>query len=197
MPLILKLLAVYLPLYALSAHANVDVFAKGNISKSHISRDKWEISVSATTGLGISLFTGFRLEARYTNISSLQNLLIIQAADATVNLTDIKTQTSIYSIGVDIDLLGETSSFQPFIFLGVGYVTTERSYYAQVVGVATADYILEDPQKGFSGNLGLGFRIRLARSLAFEIEMFSYGIDIDKPNPLINLYGTVGIRLIL
>lgn len=187
-------LGLFLPLPAI---AGLDVFAKGNVSKSHISRDKWEISVSATTGIGISLFSGFRLEGRYTNISSLQNLLVVGSDESSIRLTDIKTQTTIYSLGLDIDLLGETSPFQPFIYVGVGYIQTERSYYAQVAGAGTASYILESPQKGYSGNLGLGFRIKIARSLAFETEVFAYGIDIDKPDPLVNLYGTVGVRLVL
>jgi hypothetical protein len=37
----------------------------------------------------------------------------------------------------------------------------------------------------------------LARALAFEVECFGYGTDISKPNPLVNLYGNVGIRIFI
>lgn len=182
---------------AQASASSVEIFAKGSASKSYIAKDNWTVSVSATTGIGVTLFGGVRLEARYTNISALQNKLEVASESVTITLTDIKTQTSIYSLGLDIDFLGEKSPFQPFIFVGVGYVDTERSYYYQVSGESTAPFFREPKKLGISGNLGLGFRIRIARAVAIELEVFGYGVDIDKPSPLVNLYGTAGIRLFL
>lgn len=176
---------------------SVEVFAKGSLSRNYISRDSWTISVSATTGLGLALFPGVKIEGRYTNISSLQNTLTLATDTTNVTLTDMKTQTVIYSVGLDISFLGESSPFQPFLFVGMGYLETERSYYLSETGVAPAIYVKEPKQLGVTGNLGLGFRIRIAKSLAFEIEAFAYGMNINKPNPLVDLYGTVGIRLFL
>ena len=175
----------------------VEVFAKGSVSKNFISEDKFTTSVSATTGIAVELFGGVRIEGRYTNISALQNKLEVVTSTVTVTLSDIKTQTAIYSIGLDIDFLGEKSVFQPFVFVGAGYIQTDRSYYFQVSGVDAVEYAKEPKQAGVSGNLGLGFRLRIARALAFEVEAFGYGIDVDKPNPLVNLYGTCGIRIFL
>ena len=81
--------------------------------------------------------------------------------------------------------------------MGGGYIETERSYYYQADATSDASYQKEPKQLGISGNLGAGFRIRLANALAFEVEAFAYGIDVHKPNPLINWYGTVGVRLFL
>lgn len=198
MPFIYRVLCLAVVLGAWgSVAAAVEVFAKGSVSKNYISQDKFTISVSATTGVGFELFGGVRIEGRYTNISALQNRLDVVTDTVTVSLTDIKTQTAIYSIGLDIDFLGEKSVFQPFIFIGAGYIQTDRSYYFQVSGVDAVQYAKEPKQAGVSGNLGLGFRLRIARALAFEVEAFGYGIDVDKPNPLVNLYGTCGIRIFL
>lgn len=175
----------------------VEVFAKGSLSRNYISRDSWTISVSATTGLGIQLFPGVKVEGRYSNISSLQNTLLVPlSSTSSVTLTDFKTQTVIYSVGLDISPFGESYPFQPFIFVGAGYIETERSYYLSQAGTA-AEYQKEPKQSGVTGNLGLGFRVRLARSLAFEAEAFAYGMNINKPSPLVDLYSTVGIRLFL
>ncbi len=175
----------------------VEVFAKGSLSKNYISKDSWTISASATMGLGMALFRGVKLEGRYSNISSLQNTLQVPVDTSSVTLTDFKTQTVIYSVGLDLDFLGETSPFQPFLFVGIGYLETERSYYLTSPSISAAIFTKEPKQLGFTGNLGLGFRVRLAKALAFEIEAFAYGMNIHKPNPLIDLYGTVGIRLFL
>ena len=50
---------------------------------------------------------------------------------------------------------------------------------------------------GISANIGAGIRIRIAKSVAFEAEAYGYGIDPQKPDPLINLYGNVGIRIFM
>jgi hypothetical protein len=191
------LLAIYAVLAASPAFGMVEVFAKGSASKNYLSRDSWTVSVSATTGLAISLFKGVRLEGRYTNISALQNRLEIATSSVTVNLHDVKTTTSIYSLGLDIEPFSEKFPFQPFLFLGAGYIETERSYYYRVTGDAEASFAREPLQKGISANVGIGFRLRIARAVAFEIEMFGYGTDVDKANPLVNLYGTAGIRIFL
>ncbi len=179
------------------AEAVLEIFAKGSVSKNNISADTNTISVSASTGLAFTLIPRVRLEARFTNVSSLQNKLEIVGATAVGTLNDIKTQTTIYSVGLDIDILGKKSAFQPFIFVGAGYLTTTRSYYFTLAGVTDSTYSLEPKQTGISGNLGLGFRVNVGTSFAFEVEAFGYAVDIDKPNPLVNLYGTVGFRLFM
>lgn len=173
----------------------VEVFAKGSASKSYITADKHTVSVSATGGLAVTLIPRVRIEGRCTNISSLQNRLEVVSTSVLGTLSDIKTETMIYSVGLDIDILGSKSAFQPFIFVGAGYIETERSYYFTLEGDTDSSYHQEPREVGVSGNLGLGFRLQLARAFAFEVELFGYGIDIDKPRPLINLYGTVGVRL--
>jgi hypothetical protein len=176
------------------AHAAFEVFAKGSLSKNHIDTDKYILSLSASTGMAITLLPRVRLEGRYTNTSSLQNVLVI---DDVATLNDVMTQTTIYSVGIDLDILGQQSTFQPFIYVGVGYVETKRSYYVTVPSAPAAYYLQEPVRTGISGNLGAGFRISVARALAFEVEAFAYGVDIHKPNPLINLFGSVGIRIFL
>lgn len=180
-----------------TASAALEIFAKGSISKNNISEDTNTISVSATTGLAFKLLPRVRLEARYTNVSSLQNKLEVVGASVVGTLNDIKTQTTIYSLGLDIDILGKKSAFQPFIYVGAGYLSTERSYYFTLAGASDATYQQEPRQIGVSGNLGVGFRVNIGNSFAFEVEVFGYAVDIDKPNPLVNLYGTVGFRLFM
>ncbi len=177
--------------------AAVEVFAKGSVSKNNISADTNTISVSASTGFAFALFSRVRFEARYTNVSSLQNKLDVVGTSIVGTLNDIKTQTSIYSLGLDIEFLSKKSAFQPFIYVGAGYLSTERSYYFTLSGAPDSVYSEEPKQTGISGNVGAGFRVHLASSFAFEVEVFGYAVDIDKPKPLVNLYGTVGFRLYL
>lgn len=194
----MKLRAVLLLCLSLPASARaVEIFAKGSVSKNNISEDRYTTSVTATTGMAFTLLPRIRLEARYTNVSSLQNKLEVTTTTVIGTLNDIKTQTAIYSLGLDIDILGKKSAFQPFIFVGAGYIQTERSYYFTLAGDTDATFQEEPRQTGISGNLGLGFRLALASAFAFEVEVFAYGVDIDKPKPLVNLYGTVGFRLFL
>jgi hypothetical protein len=179
-----------------SAHAasGMEVFAKGSVSKSYIERDSYTVSVSATAGIAVTILPRIRVEGRYTNISSLQNRLNIGSPTVVGTVSDMKTQTALYSLGIDIDILGDKAAVQPFIFVGIGYIVTERSYYYTPNG-GTANYFAEPMSKKISGNGGAGFRVRLARSVAFEIELFGYAMDVDQPGPLINLYGTAGIRI--
>jgi len=174
---------------------SLEVFAKGSVSKNYLAADKWTLTVSVATGLAIVLIPQIRLEARYTSIGSLQNRLDIVSTNVTAILNDIKTQTTIYSLGLDISILSDKHAFQPFIYVGAGYIVTERSYYVRPDEATTATLETEPQRTGVSGNLGAGFRVHFARSAAIEIEAFAYGIDIHKPNPLVNLYGTAGIRL--
>lgn len=177
--------------------APIEVFAKGSVSKNNISADTNTISVSASTGFAFALFSRVRLEARYTNVSSLQNKLEVVGSSVVGTLNDIKTQTSIYSVGLDIEFLNKKNAFQPFIYVGAGYLVTSRSYYFTLSGAADSVYFQEPKQNGISGNVGAGFRIQIAQSFAFEVEVFGYAVDIDKPKPLVNLYGTAGFRLYL
>jgi hypothetical protein len=194
MPKILSaLLAILLSSSALAT--DIEVFGKGSVSKTYYSSDNWNLSVSLAGGLAIQLFSQLRLEARYTNISSLQNQFAV--GNPTVgNINDMKTETEIYSLGVDIDILNEKASVKPFIYLGAGYLVTQRSmYFTPTAGTPT--YIEDQADSGFSANLGLGFRIRLSRSAMFEIEAFAYSTDVEKPTRLINWIGTVGLRFVL
>lgn len=184
-------------LFLPTAGRAIDVFAKGSVSRSYVSQDKWTISVSAAAGLSFAISDPIRIEARYTNISSLQNKLEVVSGSLLGTLTDIATETEIYSVGVDISFLGPRSKFQPFVFLGAGYLVTKRSYNFTDAGTSATTYYEEPVEKGVSGNVGLGFRWQIARRFAIEIEVFGYSTDIDKPNPLINLYGTAGVRVFL
>lgn len=185
---------VTLAALAPSARA-IDVFAKGSVSRSYISEDKWTISVSAAAGFSFAISDPIRIEARYTNISSLQNKLEVVSGTLIGTLSDIATETEIYSLGIDISFLGPRSKFQPFLFVGAGYLVTKRSYTFTDAGTLVSSDYVEPIQKGVSGNVGLGFRWMLAKRFAIEIELFGYSTDIDKPNPLINLYGTAGVRV--
>lgn len=189
----LWILAICLSLSPVAS--GLEVFAKGTASKSNISAEKYTISVSATTGFAFSIFGNIRFEFRYTNQSSLQNRLDIVTTTAVGTINDFKTQTDIFSGGLSINLLGPKSSIQPFVYVGAGYIETERSYFFTLAGDSNFTFTKEPKQKGISANLGVGFRVRAARSLALEVEAFAYGLDVDKPEPLVNLYGTVGIRL--
>jgi len=180
-----------------NAHAGLEFFGKGSVSKNFIDVDNSTVEVDVSGGAAISLFTGFRLEARYTNVSALQNKLDVISGSLVGTLSNITTQTEIYSIGIDIDFLGEKSSFQPYIYVGAGYIQSSRSYYYTQAGATTATYFAEPAQNGISANGGAGFRIHLAKSLALEFELFAYGLDVDKPGPLINYFGSAGLRIFI
>jgi hypothetical protein len=182
-----------------AARANgFEVFAKGSVSKNYIANDEWEVSVSGSTGLAIVLIPQIRIEGRYANISSLQNKLVAAASSTALTITDMKTTTSVYSVGIDLDILGDRHAFQPFLYVGAGYLDTERSYYVQASSdPSTVAFIQEPHNRGISGNLGAGFRIAIARTIAFEVEAFAYALDLKDPNPLINWTGTVGVRLFI
>lgn len=176
-----------------SAHS-LEVFAKASASKNYSDRDSFTVSVTGATGLAVLLIPQVRVEGRYTLVSSLQNHINVATPTFQGTLNDIKTQTNIYSVGLDIDILSDKHTIQPFIFLGAGYIETLRSYYIAEDGNPTSTYA-QSKDTGISTNVGAGFRIRIAKSVAFEVEAYGYGINIQKPNPLINLYANAGIRI--
>ncbi len=175
----------------------LEVFAKASASKNYTDHDRYTISVSGSTGLAILLIPQVRIEGRYTMVSSLQNRLDVGSPSVIATLNDIKTETNIYSVGLDIDILSEKYSIQPFVFLGAGYVESNRSYYVTPLGSSSASLINEPITQGISANVGAGIRIRIAKTIALEIEAYGYGLDPQNPNPLINLYGNAGIRIFM
>lgn len=105
---------------------------------------------------------------------------------------DITTQTNIYSVGFDIDVLSDKHAIQPFIYLGAGYIESMSTY------VSVSNSMKNTTKKyGPSANGGLGFRVKIGRSVAFEIEGFAYAQDFDKKSPLIDWTGSVGVRFFL
>ena len=181
---------------ASQAHT-LELFAKASASKNYTDEDRYTISVSGGTGLALLIFSGVRIEGRYTVVSSLQNRLDVGSPSLIATLNDIKTETNIYSVGLDIDIVGEKYVVQPFVFLGAGYIVSNRSYYLTPVGSSSASLINEPETKGISANVGAGIRIRIAKTIAFEVEAYGYGLDPHKPNPLINIYGNAGIRIFM
>ncbi|MFM8314396.1 MAG: hypothetical protein ACKOA8_08940, partial [Deltaproteobacteria bacterium] len=106
----------------------LEVFAKASASKNFTDEDRYTVSVSGATGLALLLIPQVRIEGRYTVVSSLQNRLDVGSPSVIATLNDIKTETNIYSVGLDIDLLSDKNSIQPFVFVGAGYIVSDRSY---------------------------------------------------------------------
>ncbi len=179
------------------AQAGIELFGKGSVSKNYIDVDNSTLEVDVAGGIAFTLFTGIRLEARYSNISAVQNKLDVVSSTLVGTLSNINTQTVIYSLGLDIDFLGDKSAFQPYVYVGAGYMETTRSYYYTAAGATTSTYFSEPNQAGISANAGAGFRIRLAKSLALEFEVFAYGLNVDQPGPLINYFGSAGLRVFI
>lgn len=168
-----------------------EIFAKGSYSKNNISADIFSQNVTGTTGLAIGLGSVIRLEARMSLLEGYQNRMeLTNIENEPVYATSIHTQSLNYTLGVDIDFLSEKSAFRPFIFIGAGYVENKRTY--SVYG-----HNYEEKRFGVSGNGGLGFRVMLARFIAFETEGLAVATGIDKPGPLIDYYLTFGIRLFM
>jgi len=166
-----------------------EVFAKGSYSKNNISADIISQSVTGTTGIAIGLGSAIRLEARMSLLESYQNRMELTNVDGQPwYATSIHTQSLNYTLGVDIDFLSDKSAFRPFIFIGAGYVENKRTY-----SFDGRDY--QEKRFGVSGNGGLGFRVMLAKFIAFETEGLAVATGIDKPGPLIDYYLTFGIRL--
>ena len=85
----------------------LEVFAKASASKNYTDEDRYTISVSGGTGLALLIIPRVRIEGRYTIVSSLQNRLDVGSPALIATLNDIKTETNIYSVGLDIDILSE------------------------------------------------------------------------------------------
>ena len=188
-------LALFFPSFC-QAHL-LEVFAKASASKNYTDEDRFTVSVSGGTGLALLLIPQVRIEGRYTVVSSLQNHLDVGSPSIIATLNDIKTETNIYSVGLDIDILSDKYPIQPFVFLGAGYIVSERSYFLTPAGSPSATLISEPKTMGISANAGAGIRIRIAKSIAFEVEAYGYGLDPHRPNPLINIYGNAGIRIFM
>lgn len=175
----------------LFAHS-AEVFAKGNVSKSFVSSsgDSWVFTVAGSTGIAFLLFPQVRVEGRFMVRYSEQNKM----TDSTNSplWSDITTQTNIYSAGLDIDILSDKHAIQPFIYIGGGYIESMSNftYVANGERYTSKKY-------GPSANGGLGFRVKLGKSVGFEVEAFGYAQDIHKKNPLIDWTGSVGIRFYL
>src|SRR3989338_5569447 len=102
-----------------SVARGVEVFAKASLSKSNISRTEYVSSFSGSTGLAFALFSTVKLEGRYIFMYELRNLLTYTAD---TYLSDLRTSMNIYSVGLSIDILSEKHAFQPYIYMGGGYV---------------------------------------------------------------------------
>lgn len=172
----------------------VEVFAKGSYSKNYLDEIRWEERISGSTGIGFSIFKGFRIEGRYTYIHNLENQMLVTYKGTEYTLVNLKTQTVIYSVGVDIDLAGSRSPFQPFLFCGVGVLETASSY---TVSKPSVEDFTERKRQRLSGNFGLGFRWALGKSMALELEAIGYVTDLDQSKPIINTHATAGIRLFI
>lgn len=168
-----------------------EIFARGSISKNSINENSYVVSLNAATGVAFTLLPQIRLEARYTNNTSLQNYMALQSGA----IHDLRNQTSIYSVGVDLDIMGPQSTFRPFIYVGVGYVRTERNYYFLETGETEYLFFTEPVQTGISINAGAGFNLKISDVIALELEAFAYAIDAHTNHPLINMLGSAGIRL--
>ncbi len=170
----------------------VELFAKGSYSKNTLSADVFLQNATVTTGLALGLGSVIRLEARFALIESYQNRLdVTSSSGEQFIVTSIHTQTKNYTLGVDIDFLSDKSPFRPFVFIGAGYVESERTYSV------SGEFRRDGKVIGMSANGGLGFKIMVARSIAFETEGLAVATNVTKPNPLIDYYLTLGIRVYL
>ena len=171
----------------------LEVFGKAAYSKTNLTSTQFTQTISGATGLAMILIPQVRLEGRYTLQNQYQNKLSLSANDV---LTNFKVQTTIYSVGLDISLAGQRSTFVPFIFCGAGFAESVRTwdYTNTIVGNTTPG---TDKRTGLAGQAGLGIRWRVAKSAAIEIEANAYSIDFYKPGALIDVSGNAGIRFYL
>ena len=180
----------------LLSHAGfaVDLFGKATLTKNNLT-DGSITSLSGTVGTAIEIFKNVKLEARYGMISSLQDKLELGAPVVIATVESMKTETSMIVLGLDIDIGSDKNSVQPFVYLGMGYLETKRSYYLTAGSETT--YRTDPIRTGITGNLGLGFRIRLAKSIALEVEALAYASDVTKSVPIIDWSGNCGLRIFL
>lgn len=175
----------------------VELFVKGTASKSFLSSDEFVASASGAAGLAINLLPRVRLEGRYTFVTSQRNKMDLTIDSTNLTLSNITTQTNVYSLALEVDVLSDRSAFQPYVALGAGYLSKDRSYSIAQTGSSTSQSVTEPRWLGISANAGLGFKIRLARQVALEFEVFGYGIDVYKPNAQVDWDAKTGLRLIL
>lgn len=170
-----------------------EVFGKAAYSRNNLGVNQYSQTVSGATGLAILLIPQIRLEGRYTVQNQYQNRLTLSASDV---LTNFKVQTAIYSVGLDISLAGQRSTFVPFVFCGAGFAESVRAwdYTNTVLGQTSPG---TDKRTGLAGQVGFGIRWRIAKSAAIEIEANAYSIDFYKPGALVDMNGNAGIRLYL
>src|SRR6185437_11343508 len=107
----------------------------------NISDNEFETSVSGSAGIAVILIPRVRIEGRYTNATTMQNQLSAPVGATNVELDNIMTETSIVSLGIDVDLFGDKYWIQPFIYVGAGYSITSRSYYVVTDPTQPATYI--------------------------------------------------------
>jgi len=175
------------------AGPNFEVFGKAAYYKNNLGVSQYSQTISGATGIAIILIPQVRLEGRFTSQNQYQNRLTLSATDV---LTNFKVQTAIYSVGLDISLAGQHSTFVPFVFCGAGFAESVRTwdYTNTVLGVTTPG---TDKRTGLAGQMGFGIRWRVAKSAAIEIEANAYSIDFYKPGALVDVNGNAGIRLYL
>lgn len=188
----LTLLVIISSFYAQMAQS-AEISAKGALSRSNIDRTQHESSFSGSGGIAFVLFPQLKLEARYIFRYSERNL---QIYTADTYLSDVRTSKNIYSVGLSLDILSEKHAVQPYIYVGGGYVTSNSTFLATIQGV-TASEATTTTEADPSANGGLGFRVRLARSVGFEVEAYAYATEFNKPEPLIDWFGSVGFRFYL
>lgn len=170
-----------------------EIFGKAAYYRNNLGVNQYSQTISGATGIAIILIPQIRLEGRYTVQNQYQNRLTLSASDV---LTNFRVQTAIYSVGLDISLAGQRSTFVPFIFCGAGFAESVRTwdYTNTVLGQTTPG---TDKRTGLAGQMGLGIRWRIAKSAAIEIEANAYSIDFYKPGALVDMNGNAGIRLYL
>lgn len=170
-----------------------EVFGKAAYYKNNLAANQYSQTISGATGIAIILIPQVRLEGRYTSQNQYQNRIGLSATDV---LTNFKTQTSIYSVGLDISLAGQRATFVPFVFCGAGFAESIRTwdYTNTIVGVTSPG---TDKRTGLAGQMGFGIRWRVANSAAVEIEANAYSIDFYKPGALVDVNGNAGIRFYL
>lgn len=175
------------------AEPGIELFGKAAYSRTNLAVNQYTQTVSGATGLAIILIPQVRLEGRYTLQNQYQNKLSLSANDV---LTNFKVQTTIYSVGLDISLAGQKSTFVPFIFCGAGFAESIRTWdYTNTLGGITTPGT--DKRVGLAGQAGVGIRWRVAKGAALEIEANAYSIDFYKPGALVDVSGNAGIRFYL
>lgn len=192
-----RLLLILCLVVCANAHAGFEIFGKGSISKNYVDQDDSTVEIDISGGFATTLFTGVRLEARYTNVSTLQSRLDVVTSTAIGSLTNITTENQIYSLGLDIDFLGQKSTFQPYIYVGAGYMISSQNYYFTPAGSSVSTYVTTPATGGITANGGLGFRLMLTKSLALEFEMFAYALGVTQPGVLINYFASAGLRIFI